>query len=146
MSRKAPDFVLAYDADCGPCSQFKGVVEFLDTRRRIRFVSLEAAESSGLLSGLPPASRFSSFHLIRSSSSAAEDEVPRSGSEALLPLMRLLSPWGRAASRILEGIPGGINAVSFAYTTLSRLHRVCSLEPTGELLKGSAAGNQGVLR
>jgi predicted DCC family thiol-disulfide oxidoreductase YuxK len=133
LASRAHEFVLAYDADCGPCSRFKGVVELFDARRRMGFVSLRSAESSGLLADIAPASRYSSFHLIRPASGAARDDVTWSGSEALLPLIRLLSPWGRATSRIIEGTPGGVTAVSFAYSMLARLHRACSLEPKGEL-------------
>jgi predicted DCC family thiol-disulfide oxidoreductase YuxK len=99
-------------------------VEFLDAPKKIRFVSLEEADGSGLLEGLAPRSRFASFHLI-SPGGSPPDVGFWSGSEAILPLMRLLSPWGRAASLAVEALPGGRPAVCFAYSTLSRLHRGC---------------------
>jgi predicted DCC family thiol-disulfide oxidoreductase YuxK len=131
IASRAPEFVLAYDANCGPCSRFKAVVELLDARRRIGFVSLEVAERSGLLASVAPASRYASFHLVRSAADGARDMGLWSGSEAVLPLVRTLSPWGRAMSRIVESTPGGLEAVSFVYSTLARLHRVCSVAPRG---------------
>ncbi len=122
----ARGFVLAYDADCGPCSGFKSVVGFLDARRQIEFVSLEAADKSGLLAGIAPDSRFASFHLMSSHEFGVTDGSRWSGPEAILPLMRLLSPWGLVLSRVVEAVPGGVKAVSFVYSTFSRLHRGCS--------------------
>lgn len=127
MASRAEQIVLAYDGSCGPCSRFKDVVEFLDAGRRIRFVSLEAADRSGLLAGIAPAWRYASFHLIRPAGNSLDADV-WSGSEAIIPLMRLLSPWGRGASRVVETIPGGMSAASLAYSTLSRLHRGCAVQ------------------
>ena len=144
MASRAPEFVLAYDANCGPCSGFRAVVELLDARRRIRFVSLRAAEESGLLDGIASASRYASFHLIRSESSAPWEERLWSGSEALLPVVRLLSPWGRAISRIVQNTPGGSRAVSFLYSALSRSHKGCLLAPGGVSPAGCPAANRGL--
>jgi len=127
MASPSSKVVIAYDDGCGPCSQFKAVVEFLDASKRITFVSLEAADESDLLEGLALGSRYASFHLIRPASTSPGADV-RSGSEAILPLMRLLSPWGRGLSRMVETVPGGMPLVSFAYATLSRLHRGCSIQ------------------
>jgi predicted DCC family thiol-disulfide oxidoreductase YuxK len=143
MASRAPEFVLAYDAGCGPCSRFKAVIELLDGRRRIGFVSLEAAERSGLLASVAPASRYASFHLIRSASNGGWDGGLWSGSEAVLPLVRTLSPWGRAMSRIVEGTPGGLEAVSFVYSTLTRLHRECSVSPRGDNRAGGLMATGG---
>ena len=126
MDSRAGEVVLAYDASCGPCSRFKAVVEFLDARKRVRFVSLEAADRSGLLANVAPGSRYSSFHLILRSSPARHSD-PKSGSEALPSLLRSLSPWGSVVSRAIETVPGGMKAASFAYSTLSRLHQSCSV-------------------
>ncbi len=115
---------LAYDASCGPCTRFKALVEFLDARKRLRFVPLETADRSGLLASVAPDSRYASFHLIRPAGAAGHAEV-RSGSEALPPLFRSLCLWGRGISRFVDTVPGGMAAVSFAYSTLSRLHRGC---------------------
>jgi predicted DCC family thiol-disulfide oxidoreductase YuxK len=132
LAQTVTDFVLAYDAGCGPCSGFRALVHFLDARRLIRFVPLDAADESGLLAGIAPASRYASFHLIRPPSSAGGVEKRWSGSEAILPLIRSLSPWGRAVSRAIEAVPKGEEATSFAYSTLSRLHRGCTLQQDGD--------------
>jgi predicted DCC family thiol-disulfide oxidoreductase YuxK len=123
------DFLLAYDASCGPCSRFKGLVEFLDARRRIAFVSLEEADKSGALEGVPPSLRYRSFHLLRPREGRVDGGGVRSGSDALLPLLRLL-PGGDLAARFVEAAPGAEGAVSFAYSALSRLHDTGSCSPT----------------
>lgn len=122
---------MAYDARCGPCSKFKAAVDFLDVRNLLEFMSLDVAESSGLMAGIDRSARYSSFHLVDPSSGVA-----RSGSEALLPLAGLLSPW-RAIPSLLEGAPWGARALSFGYSVLSRLHRAC---PT-DLGRGDAVRN-----
>jgi predicted DCC family thiol-disulfide oxidoreductase YuxK len=124
LSHWADRHVLAYDASCGPCSRFKAVVEFLDARKRIRFVALETADGSGLLDGLAPGLRFASFHLVPPAGARPGVGV-WSGSEAILPLMRLLAPWGREVSRVVEAVPGAKLAVRASYSALSRLHRGC---------------------
>ena len=108
--------MLAYDDGCGPCTKFKALIEFVDVRRRIRFVSLRQADGTGALSSVEPSMRYRSFHL------AMSGEAVLSGSDALLPLMRLLSPMGALAWTSLESIPGLRRSVSFLYSTVSRLH------------------------
>jgi predicted DCC family thiol-disulfide oxidoreductase YuxK len=130
-------YVLAYDASCGPCSGFKAAVGFLDARHRIQFVSLEEAEKSGLLAEIAPDSRFASFHLMVPHPSRVADGSLWSGSKAILPLMRLLPPWGRMLSRIVETIPVGATAVSHAYSAFSKLHRGCRPRLKGEPFGGS---------
>jgi predicted DCC family thiol-disulfide oxidoreductase YuxK len=132
-SSRASGFVLAYDADCGPCSSFKDAVGFLDARKRLSFISLEEADASGSLARIPPASRYSSFHLI-----LPVPGVVFSGAGAILPLVRLLLPLGRAAASAIETVPGGVAAVSFAYSALSRLHRSCSFKRVGGLQTGAS--------
>src|SRR4029077_5263616 len=104
------DFLLAYDANCGPCSRFKRMVEFLDAKRRIRFVSLEGADGSGVLESVPPPVRYRSFHLLRVWRGRTDGGGIRSGSDALLQLLRLL-PGGNVASRLVEAVPGAEGAV-----------------------------------
>jgi predicted DCC family thiol-disulfide oxidoreductase YuxK len=120
-SSRAPRAVLAYDDHCGPCSSFKDAVKLLDARKRLSFVSLGEADSSGLLAGVPQSSRYSSFHLILPVPGAVW-----SGPGAILPLVRLISPLGQAAASAIEALPGGVTTVSFAYAALSRLHSSCS--------------------
>ncbi len=142
MASRAPQVILAFDDKCGPCSSFKAAVHLLDPDRTIRFVSIEAAEGSGLLASVKPALRYASFHLIRPARSATSAADVLSGSEALLPLTRLLSPGGRVASRMVEAVPGGAGAVAFAYSTLSRLHQSCSLRDERRGSGGSEAAGR----
>lgn len=110
------DYLLAYDAGCGPCSRFKAFVDFLDARGRIEFLSLRQAEEVGALDAVEASSRYRSFHLVASGQGAS------SGADALLPLVRLLIPGGGAVSKFLESLPGSRRAISFGYSVVSRLH------------------------
>jgi predicted DCC family thiol-disulfide oxidoreductase YuxK len=110
------NYLLAYDAACGPCSRFKAVVDFLDARGLIEFVSLRQADEAGALESVAPSMKYDSFHLI------APGKPVLSGADALLPLVGLLLPGGGAFSRVLEAIPGCSRAISFGYSTVSRLH------------------------
>lgn len=107
--------VLVYDANCGACTRFMQALDFLDSHRRIDFVSIDAAEESGLLEQIPQRLRRSSFHLIQAGSEVV------SGAEALPSLVGLL-PTGRLISKALVLVPGGVRIVSFAYSAASRLH------------------------
>jgi predicted DCC family thiol-disulfide oxidoreductase YuxK len=110
------DYLLAYDAGCGPCSRFKAVVDFLDAKGTIGFASLKQAEEVGALETVDPSLRYRSFHLI------ASGERALSGADALLPLVGLLLPRGGVVSAALEAIPGCRRAVFLGYSALSRLH------------------------
>ena len=121
MVGSKPAFLLAYDASCGPCSRFKAAVEFLDAKGRIKFLPLEEAEKSGAIEDIPQSLRYRSFHLLRTPRGPAAGEGIYSGSDALLPLLRLLLPGGDIASRFIEAAPGAKGAISFAYSALSRL-------------------------
>lgn len=140
MASQAAEIVLAYDSNCGPCSLFRSTVGFLDARRRIEFVSLEAADRSGLLEGITPASRYASFHLIRPGAGLNRDAELSSGSDAVLPLLRLLSPWGRAVSNAIENLPGGPAVVAIVYARLAKLHRTCSLEARRDIAVSGGSG------
>lgn len=105
---------LAYDSKCGPCSRFRGLVEFLDARRALRFSSLGSAERSGLLDSVNPARRYDSFHLV------LPGGVVLSGAEALPSLLGLL-PAGRLTRR-LASADWVRDSLTFAYSILSRLH------------------------
>ena len=117
-------YILAYDADCGPCTRFKESVDFLDTHRRLRFVSLEEADSGGILDRVPQEVRHRSFHLV------APDGAVLSGAYAIPTLVSLL-PTGGFASRLMASAPGGLRTVMFVYQTFSRLHDAgsCNYEP-----------------
>ncbi len=107
--------VLVYDKDCGSCSRFKRIVNFLDTHERLDYLSLTEADESGLLDPVPKSRRHSSFHLIYPGGRVI------SGSVAVPELISLL-PSGRAASFLIRQAPGGKKVINLIYTTFSRLH------------------------
>src|ERR1051326_2502399 len=57
-------YILAYDADCGPCTRFMHVVDLLDKREKIDFIPLTIADQQGLLDRISAPLRYKSFHLI----------------------------------------------------------------------------------
>jgi predicted DCC family thiol-disulfide oxidoreductase YuxK len=118
-------YILAYDADCGPCTKFKRVVDTLDKYERIDFISLTKADEEGLLDNIPVRQRYKSFHLIFPKGDA------KSGSEALLELIAIL-PGGKIISPIINYVPGGKKAVRFIYKRFLRLHDrgSCSINET----------------
>ncbi|MGA9154451.1 MAG: DCC1-like thiol-disulfide oxidoreductase family protein [Candidatus Nitrosopolaris sp.] len=118
-------YILAYDANCGPCTRFRRIVEILDKYERIDFISLTKADQEGLLYRIPIHQRYRSFHLIFPKGDA------KSGSEALLELIAIL-PGGKIISPIINYFPGGKKAVRFIYKRFSRLHDrgSCSINET----------------
>jgi predicted DCC family thiol-disulfide oxidoreductase YuxK len=108
-------YILAYDANCGPCTKFKRIVDILDKYEKIDFISLTKADQEGLLDKVPVHKRYKSFHLIFPKGDA------KSGSEALLELIAIL-PGGKIISPIINYFPGGKKAVGFIYKRFSRLH------------------------
>jgi predicted DCC family thiol-disulfide oxidoreductase YuxK len=108
-------YILAYDADCGPCTRFAHVVNSLDKHEKIDFISLTIADQQGLLDGISAPLRYRSFHLISPNGEA------KSGSEALLELISIL-PGGKIIYPIINYFPGGKLIVRFIYNRFSRLH------------------------
>ena len=108
-------YILAYDANCGPCTRFKRVVDILDKYEKIDFISLTKADQEGLLDKILVHQRYKSFHLI-----FPKGET-KSGSEALLELILIL-PGGKIISPIINYFPGGKKVVRFIYKRFSRLH------------------------
>jgi predicted DCC family thiol-disulfide oxidoreductase YuxK len=51
-------YILAYDADCGPCTRFARVVNSLDKYKKIGFMLLTIADQEGLLDRIPVTIRF----------------------------------------------------------------------------------------
>jgi predicted DCC family thiol-disulfide oxidoreductase YuxK len=109
-------YILAYDADCGPCTRFSHAVDILDKYQKIDFISLTKADQIGLLDNIRASMRYKSFHLIFPN----RQEV-KSGSDALIKLVEIL-PGGRVISPIINYFPGGKRIVHFIYTMFSRLH------------------------
>jgi predicted DCC family thiol-disulfide oxidoreductase YuxK len=108
-------YILAYDADCGPCTRFAHVVDILDKYEKIDFISLTIADQQGLLDRIPVTVRFGSFHLI------APNGETKSGSGALLELITIL-PGGKVISSMINYFPGGKLIVRFVYNRFSKLH------------------------
>ena len=108
-------YILAYDADCGPCTRFAHVVDNLDKSEKIDFISLTIADQQGLLDRISPPLRYKSFHLISPNGEA------KSGSEALVELIAIL-PGGKIISQIVNYFPRGKLIMSFIYNSFSRLH------------------------
>ena len=107
--------LLLYDSDCGPCTRFRNIVDFLDTRRRICFLGLALAEKDGLLNIIPSDRRYRSFHLVD------QDGTVASGVAALGPLVGLL-PAGRTFERIM-GLSVPVSFVTrIVYNAFLRLH------------------------
>lgn len=127
--------ILVYDSYCGPCTNFKSVVRFLDPRRTIAFASLAKADELGLLEGLPLDVRHKSFHIY------SPDQSPRSGAEAL-PLLFGLIVGSRGVESAIRTIPFGFQAVSSVYGVLSRLHDAgsCASPQVGATGSKSASG------
>jgi predicted DCC family thiol-disulfide oxidoreductase YuxK len=125
-----PNYLLAYDADCGPCTQFKRLVDFLDAYHTIDFLSLTDANEHGLLNRIPESLRFESFHLISTNGDI------QSGSDALLDLIGLF-PLGRPISKIIILFPGGKLMIKFLYNTFSRLHNASSCHLNGNMKPAS---------
>jgi predicted DCC family thiol-disulfide oxidoreductase YuxK len=107
--------ILAYDVDCGPCTKFKRIVDLLDARHRIDFLSLHKADKLGLLNGIPHLMRYTSFHLI-----CPNGEI-LSGADGLVRLVAIL-PLGNQISKLIALIPKGEWMIGFLYKTFSRLH------------------------
>ena len=112
-------YILAYDADCGSCTRFMHVVDFLDKYEKIDFISLTRADQQGLLDKISAPLRYKSFHLI------FPDGETKSGSEALLDLITIL-PLGRVISPMINYFPGCKQIVRFIYNRFSRLHNTGS--------------------
>jgi predicted DCC family thiol-disulfide oxidoreductase YuxK len=114
-SSSSSKYILAYDADCGPCTRFAHFVNSLDKSEKLDFISLTLADQKGLLDRISAPLRYRSFHLI-----SPNGEV-KSGSEALLKLIAIL-PGGKILSPIINYLPGGKLILKFIYNKLSKLH------------------------
>jgi predicted DCC family thiol-disulfide oxidoreductase YuxK len=118
-----------FDADCGFCRWSTDKIRRWDRRRSLRFVALQSPEAAKLLSGLEPAARLESWHLVD-----PPGEV-RSGGAAVSPLLRLL-PLGRPLAWVFEQAPGltdhAYAAVARHRDRLGRIvgERACRVDPS----------------
>ena len=124
-------YILAYDADCGPCTRFAHIVDILDKYNKIDFISLTIADQQGLLDKISAPLRYKSFHLI------LPNGETKSGSEALLELIAIL-PAGNVISPLVNYFPAGKLIVRSIYKRFSRLHDTGSCSNSG----GSSSNNK----
>jgi predicted DCC family thiol-disulfide oxidoreductase YuxK len=115
QAKPSSKYILAYDADCGPCTRFACVVDILDKYDKIDFIPISLADQQGLLDRISAALRYRSFHLISLTGEST------SGSDALLELMAIL-PGGKVISTIINRLPGGKLIVRFIYNRFSQMH------------------------
>jgi len=104
-----------YDSACGPCTDFRDLVGFLDPRRQITFLSLADADRVHILDPIARGMRYRSFHLISDGGNI------ESGAAALPELFGQF-PGGNITKRILRSFPFAQRLASSAYGVLSRLH------------------------
>ncbi len=115
QAKSISSYIIAYDVDCGPCTRFAHVVDFLDKYEKIDFISLTRADQQGLLDKISAPLRYKSFHLI------SPDGGIKSGSEALFELIAIL-PGRKILFPIINYFPGCKFIVRFIYNRLSKLH------------------------
>src|SRR5256885_5856718 len=111
--------VLVYDKDCGNCSRFKRIVDFLDAHKRLDYLSLTEADDFGLLDSVPRSRRHRSFHIIYRGGRII------SGSAAVPDLISMI-PSGHVAAFLIRHAPGGEKIVNLIYSMFSRLHEAGS--------------------
>jgi len=110
-----------YDSDCGMCTTFKDAVAFLDRSHRIRSVTIDSAEDSGALEGIPRRLRRASFHLITPTG------IVISGANAV-PFLAGELPVGNVSRRVLE-VPPMARFVRSLYGAFVSIHNSSSCNP-----------------
>src|SRR5579862_6518068 len=94
------NYLLVYDADCGPCRKFRGLVDYIDRYHRLDYISLREADELGLLNSIAPDQRHKSFHIVSPTGHVL------SGSVAILSLLELF-PLGSLYSSVVRSAPLG---------------------------------------
>jgi len=112
-------YLVAYDIDCGPCTKFKQVVDYLDRYNKIDFLSLNDADSNGMLESIPKHLRFKSFHLVFPSGQVL------SGADAMLDLIGIL-PAGIYLTKLIRKIPYYKCLVNYIYKKFTHLRNYSS--------------------
>ncbi len=108
-------YIMAYDSDCGICTRFKNMINFLDTQGRLTFTPLISADNDGLLDSIPRNRRHRSFHLVNPSGRVY------SGADALPVLFGLL-PAGWALESVLRSSPPAMWLTRILYGNFVRYH------------------------
>jgi predicted DCC family thiol-disulfide oxidoreductase YuxK len=115
------NFSLVYHSDCGVCTSFKDAVAFLDRWHRIRSATVDGAEGSGALEGIPRGLRRASFHLITPTGNVI------SGANAI-PFLSGELPVGSVSGRALE-VPPIARFVRSLYGAFVSVHDSSSCNP-----------------
>jgi predicted DCC family thiol-disulfide oxidoreductase YuxK len=89
---------LLYDGECRFCRFAARAIVRLDPRRALALLPFDDPRAVPLLEAIPPAERFSTWHLVR------DDGRRASGGEGLRELVRLL-PATRGIAGILRLLP-----------------------------------------
>lgn len=90
---------ILYDAGCGFCRWSLHKLLAWDRRRLLRPLPLQDPEADRLLSGMAPARRMASWHLV------SPDGAVRSAGDAVPTLLRLL-PGGALPAAVAGALPG----------------------------------------
>ena len=93
-----PRLPLLYDEDCGFCRLSVALVLAWDRRRQLRPLAIQSEEGQRLLSGVAPADRLTSAHVIEPGGGV------RSGGALATPILRRL-PGGRPLAALAERMP-----------------------------------------
>jgi predicted DCC family thiol-disulfide oxidoreductase YuxK len=138
-----PAFLL-YDADCGFCRWSVDKILGWELQRRLRPLALQDPEADQLLSGLDPATRSASWHLV------APDRRVYSGGAVAAPLLRLL-PGGRPFATLFRAFPSlterGYRWVARNRDRFGRLAGTrCEVDPRRRRSAGSTACRSGEKR
>ena len=112
-------YLVAYDIDCGPCRKFKQIVDYLDLYNKIDFLSLNEANSKGMLKPVPEHLRFQSFHLVFPNGRVL------SGADALFDLIGIL-PAGIYLTKLIRKIPYHKSLVIYIYKKFAQLRNYSS--------------------
>jgi predicted DCC family thiol-disulfide oxidoreductase YuxK len=126
-SIRAETLVL-YDEDCGFCRWSADRLRAWDRDGSIAFRSIQAAERTGMLDALDPASRYASWHVVE------PDGRIWSGGAAVPALMKRL-PGGRPVAAVADAFPGSTERLyRFVARHRDRLgaalgQRACAVSP-----------------
>ncbi len=93
------DWLILYDEDCGFCQSLLAGLLIWDRSGRLRPLALQRQEAVAALTGLDPAGRMGSWHLVSPSGERY------SAGAAFAPVLKLM-PGGEPAARLAATFPG----------------------------------------
>jgi predicted DCC family thiol-disulfide oxidoreductase YuxK len=121
--------IVLYDRECGFCKVTLALLLRWDRARRLTPLEIQSPGGGELLSGMPPAERLASWHLIDGAG------VVRSAG-AGLPFVFAALPGGRAMASLASGLP---NTTSRLYEWVAS-HRALLARPLGARVRAWASG------